>query len=82
MLQGNEEGEGEKWLPEVASPNWTKSLAKIASDNFLPLGMIGVFFNSAYLFLSSSILSGYADHPNWTNYCGCINNFFNYLFLA
>lgn len=58
MLKGNEEGEGEKQLPEVASPNWTKSLAKIASDNFLPLGMIGVGYNSAYLFLSSSILSG------------------------
>ncbi|XP_042017375.1 probable sodium/metabolite cotransporter BASS4, chloroplastic isoform X3 [Salvia splendens] len=39
-LEGNEEGEGEKRLPEVASPNWTKSLAKIASDNFLPLALI------------------------------------------
>ncbi|XP_047956981.1 probable sodium/metabolite cotransporter BASS4, chloroplastic [Salvia hispanica] len=39
-LEGNEEGEGEKRLPEVASPNWTKSLTKIASDNFLPLALI------------------------------------------
>lgn len=39
-LQGNGDGEGEKQLPQAASSNWTKSLARIASDNFLPLGMI------------------------------------------
>ncbi|KAH6829648.1 Sodium Bile acid symporter family [Perilla frutescens var. hirtella] len=37
-LQGN--GDGEKQFPQVASPNWTKSLSKIASDNFLPLALI------------------------------------------
>ncbi|KAL1541313.1 putative sodium/metabolite cotransporter bass4, chloroplastic [Salvia divinorum] len=39
-LERNAEGEGEKRFPEVASPNWTKSLAKIASENFLPLALI------------------------------------------
>lgn len=39
-FQGN--GDGETRLPQVVNPNLTKSLAKFASDNFLPLGMVDV----------------------------------------
>ncbi|KAL8518183.1 hypothetical protein ACS0TY_009521 [Phlomoides rotata] len=37
-FQGN--GDGENRLPQAVNPNWTKSLAKFASDNFLPLALI------------------------------------------
>ncbi|KAL8533290.1 hypothetical protein ACS0TY_009618 [Phlomoides rotata] len=37
-FQGN--GDRENRLPQAVNPNWTKSLAKFASDNFLPLALI------------------------------------------
>ncbi|KAK6138031.1 hypothetical protein DH2020_028227 [Rehmannia glutinosa] len=36
--QGN--GDGENHLPQVLSSNWTKPLAKLAADNFLPLALV------------------------------------------
>ncbi|XP_057789337.1 probable sodium/metabolite cotransporter BASS4, chloroplastic isoform X2 [Salvia miltiorrhiza] len=39
-LEGNGDGEEEKPLPVVVTSNWTKTLANVASDNFLPLALI------------------------------------------
>lgn len=54
VFQGN--GNGENRLPQVVSPNWTKSLARFAADNFLPLGMVHVTYTCEH-FLSISWLS-------------------------